>query len=771
MNSSETPGSSPSNRPAAEPEARIEEALGLHQAGQFGPAEAIYRNILEREPNHPQALHLSGVVALQMGRPAAAAGLMERALAVNPDDAEARNNLGQAYESLGRTGDAVAAYREAIRLAPVFAAAWNNLGNALLETGESDEAVASLRRALEITPDDPEVLSNFGNAVSAQGKPAEAIPHHERALEIAPGDPRVLFNLGNALRDAGRPADAVQCYERALRAGADDPEVLCNLGNALQAGGETDRALDAFEAAVALDPGFAEGHYNLGLARHEQGRFDDAVRSYHRALDIKPDDPAARVNLGKALQDQGQLNDAIAVFEGAIEADPGDAAAWNNLGNALENLGRLDEALAAYERAFTVKPDLAEANSNYLICAQLRIGITPAELKTLHAEWDAKHGRAPQWSTDTRNRSRDPEKRLRIGLVSPDLGRHPIGYFVQGLLENHASENMELICYADGKPDDLSERLRAASDGWVDTRGVDDEALAGLLDADGIDILVDLAGHFTKNRLKLFARRAAPVQATWGGYIGTTGVAAIDYLIADPHSVPEGTEGDYTEEVIRLPDDYVCYTAPDYAPEVGPLPAATNGFVTFGCFNKPRKINAEVLAAWAEILNAVPESRLLLKFKHMDSPDVREPFSASLSAHGVDLGRVDFEGHSPHKELLDRYKGVDIALDTFPYSGGLTTCEALWMGVPVVTFPAETFASRHSLAHLSAVGLTEYVASDLSGYVRLAAEFAGDHSRLAYERAGLRERVARSPLCDGPRFARHFATAMRTAWHRFCAAS
>ena len=278
------------------------------------------------------------------------------------------------------------------------------------------------------------------------------------------------------------------------------------------------------------------------------------------------------------------------------------------------------------------------------------------------------------------------------------------------------------------------------------------------LDADGIDVLIDLTGHFTKNRLKLFARRAAPVQATWGGYTGTTGLAAMDYLIADPHRVPEGTDRDYTEEVIRLPDDYVCYTAPDYAPGVGQLPAATNGFVTFGCFNKPRKINAEVLAAWAEILNAVPGSRLLLKFKHMESPDIREPFSASLSAHGVDLERVDFEGHSPHKELLDCYNAIDIALDTFPYSGGLTTCEALWMGVPVVALPTETFASRHSLSHLSAGGLTEYVASDLSGYVRLAAELAGDQSRLAATRAGLRERVARSPLCDGPRFARHFAT-------------
>ncbi len=717
--------------------ATLEQALGHLQSGRFREAEAVYREILKAETENVDALHLLGVAVFQAGGDGEAAGFIERSLDLSPGNVDALNNLGQVYEFLDRTDDAMDAYRKAVTAVPGFAPALANLGTALLQKGEAEEAVDCLEGALKDFADDPDVLGGLGKALAAVGSPDEAVVHLRRAREIAPKD----------------------------------PVVLCNLGTALQANGDVAEAEAAFEAAVALDPDFAEGHYNLGTFLHDQGRFDDAVRSYRRALDIKPDDPAARVNLGKALQDQGQLNDAIAVFEGAIEADPGDAAAWNNLGNALENLGRLDEALAAYERAFTVKPDLAEAHSNYLICAQLRKGVTPAELKTLHAEWDAKHGRLPQWSTDTRNRSRDPEKRLRIGLVSPDLGRHPIGYFVHGLLENHASENMELICYADGKPDDLSERLRAASDGWVDTRGIDDEALAARVDADGIDVLVDLAGHFTKNRLKLFARRPAPVQATWGGYLGTTGVAAMDYLIADPHSVPEGTDGDYTEEVIRLPDDYVCYTAPDYAPGVGPLPAATNGFVTFGCFNKPRKINAEVLAAWAEILNAVPESRLLLKFKHMESPDIREPISASLSAHGVDSGRVDFEGHSPHKELLDRYNAIDIALDTFPYSGGLTTCEALWMGVPVVTFPAETFASRHSLAHLSAAGLTEYVASDLSGYVRLAAELAGDQSRLAHERAGLRERVARSPLCDGPRFARHFAAAMRTAWHRFCAAS
>jgi predicted O-linked N-acetylglucosamine transferase (SPINDLY family) len=717
--------------------ATFEQALGHHQSGHFREAEALYREILKAEPENADALHLLGVAVFQAGRGDEAVGFIERSLHRNPGNADALNNLGQVYEFLDRTDDAIDAYRKAVAAVPGFAPALANLGDALLRTGEAEEAVDCFVGALKTFTDDPDVLGGLGKALAAVGRADEAVARLRRARDMAP----------------------------------EDPAILCNLGTALQAKGDVAEAEAAFEAAVAADPDFAEGHYNLGVFLHDQGRFDDAVRSYRRALDIKPDDPAARVNLGKALHDQGRLNDAIAVFEGAIDADPGDAAALNNLGNALENLGRLDEALAAYGRAVAVKPDLAEAHSNSLICAQLRKGITAAELKTLHAEWDARHGRVPQWPTDTRNRSRDPEKRLRIGLVSPDLGRHPIGYFVHGLLDNHASENMELICYAGGKPDDLSERLRAASDGWVDTRGVDDKALAARVDADGIDVLVDLVGHFTKNRLKLFARRPAPVQATWGGYTGTTGLAAMDYLIADPHSVPEGTDRDYTEEVIRLPDGCVCYTAPDYAPGVGPPPAAANGFITFGCFNKPCKINAEVLAAWAEILNAVPESRLLLKFRHMESPDIREPFSASLSAHGVDLGRVDFEGHSPHKELLDRYNGVDIALDTFPYSGGLTTCEALWMGVPVVTLPAETFASRHSLAHLSAAGLAEYVASDLSGYVRLAAELAGDHSRLAETRAGLRERVARSPLCDGPRFARHFAAAMRTSWHRFCDAS
>jgi predicted O-linked N-acetylglucosamine transferase (SPINDLY family) len=359
-------------------------------------------------------------------------------------------------------------------------------------------------------------------------------------------------------------------------------------------------------------------------------------------------------------------------------------------------------------------------------------------------------------------RPRGPDSPIRLGLVSPDLCRAPVGYFLIGLLKNLDRQEVTTIAYSDTpRFDDLSAEMKKHTSLWRDVRALADDRLVTAIRADGIDILIDFAGHTKGNRLNVFARRAAPVQASWAGYVGTTGLAAMDYLIADRFHVPEGWEKFYREKVVRLPDGYVCYEPPDYCPEVGPLPAERNGHLTFAGFHNVGKVGPLSIALWSRVLNALPDSRLVLKYKKLTDAAVAARIRETFRSHGIPDERVAIEGTSPHLAMYQRYNDCDIALDARPYSGGLTTLEALWMGVPVVTLPGRTFAGRHSLSHLSTVGLTECIAKDEDDFVRMVVGFVHDLPRLAELRRGLRARMAQSPLCDHKRFADDFTALLK----------
>jgi predicted O-linked N-acetylglucosamine transferase (SPINDLY family) len=630
------------------------------------------------------------------------------------------------------------------------------------QAGRLEEAEQAYRQILQSEPNHADAIHLLGYLAHQVGRNELAVELIVRAIELKGNVPAFHNNLGEAYRALRKISAAVACYRRALRLKPDYPEALNNLGITLNDQGQFDQAVASLRQALALKPDFALAHNNLGTAFQTHGQLDEAVNCFRRAVELQPDYALAYNNLGAVLRDQGRLTEAVACCRRATELLPGYAEAYNNLGNALGIQGQLDEALIAYRRALELKPEYAEAHSNLLYTLHFVGKVTPTELVEAHAEYDRQHAVPLLGATPPRAGIRDRHARLRVGFVSPDLGRHPVGFFLVRVLENLKDQPLETICYSDRVfKDDMTQRLQAAATEWRDVPSLSHEQLAEQIRADRIDILFDLAGHTAHNRLLVFARKPAPIQVTWIGYEGTTGLGTMDYLLADRHVVPEGSERYHRERVLRLPDGYLCYDPPASAPPVGPPPLLKNGFPTFGSFNKLTKLTPDVIAVWSDILRRVPAARLVLKYRGLGDETVRQRYLDLFAAHGVEPHRLDLLPPSSYEEYLTTYHQVDVVLDPFPFSGSTTTCEALWMGVPVVTCPFETFASRHSLSHLSTVGLTETIARDLDEYVELAVSLAGELPRLTALRADLRERMAASPLCDGKRFAGNLVTILR----------
>ncbi|MBV9408005.1 MAG: tetratricopeptide repeat protein, partial [Candidatus Eremiobacteraeota bacterium] len=477
----------------------------------------------------------------------------------------------------------------------------------------------------------------------------------------------------------------------------------------------------------------------------------------------------AHNNVANTLMEVGRLDAALASYDKAIALAPEFIPAHYNRGVALRGQSRFAEAAVSFERALALKPDYAEVRSNLLVLLNYDPTIDDAGLLAAHRDYD-RHVTGPLAAAARPHvNDRAPDRPLRVGYVSGDFARHPGGYFIAAVLAAHDRGAVEAYCYS-GRAieDDLTAQIRGHAAAWRSTIGVRDDDLAAQIRDDKIDILVDLSGHTAGNRLPVFGRKPAPVQVAWLGYFNTTGVAAIDYVLMDAATVPPGAEQWFSERVVRLPDGRFCYAPPDFAPPVAPLPAASRGQVAFGSFNNLSKVTPEVIALWSGVLGAVPGSRLVLKWKSLADAAECARLRQAFAAHGIDPGRLDLRGRSPHAEMLAEYGDVDIALDPFPFCGGLTSCEALWMGVPIFTLPGSRAVSRQTLGFLAQIGLAELSAETPERYVEIAAGLAGDLDRLATLRGGLRDRMASSPLCDGARFARGLEAAYRAMWRDWC---
>lgn len=766
-------GQAPGVAAKAPPDAVFVEAVRHHQAGRVAEAAEGYRHVLALQPQRADVLFNLAVALRQQGRLDEAVAAYHQTVALKPDYADAHYNLGNALMGLGRPDEAIAAYRQATAAKPDFARAYGNLGVALKDRGQRDEAVAIFRKAIAIAPDYAEAHASLGNTLSELGRHGEAAAAYREAIRLKPDHAEAHCNLGSVLRDLGKRDEAAAAYGRAIALKPDYAEAHYNLGNVRNEQGRRDEAVAAYRQAIAIEPQLAEAHSNLGNALSEQGQLEEAVAAYGRAIALKPERAEVHYNLGNALKDQGRLEQASAAYRTAIGIRPDYADAHGNLAIVLMSQGRLEEALAAYARAAELKPDDAGALSNYLLCLNYAENKTAEEMVAVHRAWDARFGVAALRPAGYGNDSA-PERRLKVGYVSPDLRAHSVAYFFEPLLQAHDRQAVEVFCYAEvARPDAVTARLQGLADRWLSTVGLSDEALAARIAADGIDILVDLAGHTAHNRLRVFARKPAPVQATWLGYPNTTGLSAIDYRLVDAVTDPVGqADACASETLLRLEGGFLCYGGVADAPAPAPPPCLANGAVTFGSFNNPAKLSPATLDAWAALLARLPQARLLLKGKPFADAATRALFLARLSERGVAAERVELGGWvAGSADHLALYARVDIALDPFPYNGTTTTCEALWMGVPVVTLRGDRHAGRVGASLLSQVGATEWVAGSVENYVAIAAALAAEPERLHDLRRSLRARVAASPLCDRHAFARKIEGAYRAMWRRFVTAS
>ncbi|MET3556429.1 tetratricopeptide repeat protein [Burkholderia sp. 567] len=771
------------------------------QLKQYDAGLALMERSLAARPDASYFNNLGNMLR-ECGRLDDAIAHYRRAVALRPDYPEAHNNLGNALRDARDPAEAMQSCSRAIELRPGYAEAYNNLGNVLQDLRELDAAAASYGKAIAFHPAYADAHSNLGNVLRAQERHADAIVHYRRAIELNPALRVAHRGLAIALR-------ATDDFDGALehaRAGLepDDAEGHCALGRSLRSMNDFDGAARLFERACEIDPGYAPAWCRLGELRCQQGEYEESLRLCRHAIELDPELADAYNFLGLAYHNLDRMAASELSHRHAIDLNPDDADAHHNLAAALFRLDKLDEAMSEYriaqelgvdpvkiqltlgdilwaKRDFTgavaafreaVEHDPHRAYARLLFNMSSSPAFAPEEWVVdaqRYGDYLARDARL--LSHDREQRARQARGRpLRVGFVSGDLRQHPVGIFLESVLAHLDRTRIEPHAYVTFVvEDDVTARLKSGFASWKKLTCLNRDQAARMIHDDGIDVLVDLAGHTNWSGLPVFAHRPAPVQASWLGFFATTGCRAIDYFIGDPHTLPADEAHHFVEQPWHLPDSYLCFTPPAYDVAVGPLPMATNGGVTFGCFGKLTKISDDVIALWSRLLHALPDARLMLKAHELGASDLNRATLERFARHGIGAHQLILEGGSPRAEYFNAYNRIDIALSPFPYPGGTTTAEALWMGVPVIGMKGGRFVTHICESLLHAAGMGDWIAADEDAYLAKAIAFAGDRDALAALCATLRERTLASPLCDAARFARNLEDAFHGMWARYVA--
>lgn len=679
------------------------------------------------------ALNLA-IEQYQAGERGAAEDICHQILTKAPKQAETLHLLGVIEHDADRDDKAKRHIERAIAADGNNASFHLSLGIVHKASGALDKAIASYRRAVALHGEFAEALCNLSNALWARGDLEEAVEMGRRAVQAGPNLSQAHNNLANALKALGRLDEAIIHYEQALRLKKDDPEVCRNLGNLLRMKRRFDEALTMLRRAVALQPNCGAAHCCLGVALQMVGMILEAQQCFEHALQLNADDPDALISLGNVHKDLGDAEQALTYYRRVLALDPHNAIAYENL---------------LFTMHFLADADRPEVFAQHLCWGRTILAVMPRRMP---------HSNDPR-----------PDRRLRIGYVSPDFRSHAVACFFVPIIAEHDSQAIETYCYAEvPHPDNTTAQIRKHAHHWRNTCGVRDEQLELAIRSDRIDILVDLAGHSESSRLTVFARKPAPIQVTYLGYSNTTGLETIDYMLSDAVADPPGHERHYVEQLLRLDGCFLCYAPPSYAGAVAPLPADAHGAITFGSITNPAKLNSKVLDVWAAVLKANPTAQLLM-VRDSFQGEIRQRLIERFAERGIAPERLLIEHKAPaNGHRIKVYDRIDIALDPFPYSGATTTCEALWMGVPVVTLKGDCLAGRHSTSILTHSGLAELVADSTEQYVAIASRLAADVASLSKQRAALRSQIANSPLCDAKSFTRGLEAAYRSMWHKWC---
>jgi predicted O-linked N-acetylglucosamine transferase (SPINDLY family) len=678
----------------------------------------------------------------------------------------------QAHQA-GRFAPAEQIYRAVLATDPANADALHLLGVLLLQTGKTAEGKICLEKAIQRDPSQPDYHHSLGQALQREGNLVAAVNAYRAALTHNPALAPAHNNLGNTLRAAGDWAGAITAFECAHRLKPDDPQFAYNLGTTLHHTGNSAAAIPLLELACRLCPESVDAAVNLGNALLTVGQTEPAIARYQAATALAPKDADIWSNLGNAAKLAGDRNAALDYYRTAVGLNSSLGAAQANLASELADQCEVEAAVEHYRAAARTGDISLTGHSNLLLLLHYVAGISAAEIAAEHRRWAEQHAAPLAREILPHRNTRDPERKLRVGFVSPDFREHPVARFILPIWAQHDRQQFQFFAYSDArKQDSTTAQLREQPVEWRDTASFTDPQLAQIIRRDEIDLLVDLAGHTAQSRLLLFARKPAPVQLTYLGYPNSTGLPAIDYRIVDGYSDPPGlTDVFCSEKLCRMRQTAWCYRPPAEVPAPDDPKDSPREQFWFGSLNNLSKISSFTVTLWAEVLAAVPQAGLLLKAGQLTPPPLHEAVRARFAAAGVAPDRIRFCPRTPTQaEHFSQYRRVDVALDTFPYHGTTTTCDALWMGVPVVSLAGQTHHSRVGVSLLTNLGHPEWVAASPTEFVQIAASLASSPARLAELRTGLRSEMAASPLCTEPGVARDMESIFRQVWEQWCRA-
>jgi len=769
----------------------MQKGIQAYHSGNMKKAKRHLQSVIKKKPKQAEALHYLALISHSNKSMPQAEKYFQRALKHRPQDALILNNYANALKDLSRFDQALDSYRQALTSDPNNPDIHFNIAQTYEDNGLFSEAIEHYNQALELAPDRQNIricrdrlqeitgrrnsgpLHEPGQAECASGTILQVhalIREHEneQAEELLrtlhrqhPRETALVCDLLLVLIRQEKSDDIQDILLQSINTSGDFFSEILNYFT----GENQQHILDAFEniAGNISDPTKLVACLDTMMKFRKFEAIDRITTSLVESEDVHA---AAFYNLrGNNFYKQNMYSEAMRDYQAAAEYNIILDTIYGNMAVAYMDMCLHDQADTYYRKALEIAPHKPALRSNHILGIHYNTAYTQEAIYHELLEWN-KQIIASKHRQHHIQRRQNIQGRLRVGFISGSFLRHPVGYLAVGGMAHLPRDRFEVFCYAGNSiQDDKTREFQEAADHWIDIQGLQTEEIASLIRAEGIDILIDLSGHAEGSFLPVLACRAAPVQIKWvGGQFNSTGMSSVDYFLSDWASTPAGEEKWYTEEVVRMPNAYITYSPPAYAPNVSLLPTLRNGYITFGCFNNMAKVNNQVIDTWSELLHVVPRSKIILKYRQLNDQELADMFLARFKHNSISAQRVELRGSSPHSELLRQYNDIDIALDPFPYSGGVTTCEALWMGVPVITLPGKTFAGRHAATHLTTAGLGDWVVDSKEEYIQKALDLSRSLGGLTKLRSQLRDQVRNSPLCDHQRFGEDLGQLLGSLW-------